>query len=333
MAERVILHVGAPKTGTSYLESIMWSQQGKLEADGVWMPGRGKGAHDALMGEVRGGVWRHQDPKWTWARVAEAARSRTDTVLVSKEMLSGAPAEATRIALDPLEGQRIHVVVTARQLAGSLPSAWQQSVKARMTIPFGEWLSAVRDNPDHGFWRHHDPVSIVRRWAPDLPAEQVHVIIMPAGSADPTELWQRFASVLGVDAAAYSTPERPPNESLGAVEIEMLRRVNAGLGRELPMREPYITNVRDAFTRPVLLDRSGPRRRFGVGSAYADWLTARAEQTIQELRGLPCQIVGDLEELRPSLDPDLPSPDDVTDAEIADMATSAIAQLLVDRAR
>jgi hypothetical protein len=331
VARRVILHVGAPKTGTSYLETIMWGQQDQLEADGVWLPGRRRLAHDALMGEVRGGVWRHENPRWTWEKVGQAARDRSDTVLVSKEMLSGATAEATRIALDPLEGQEVHVVVTARQLAGALPSAWQQLVKARGKISFGDWLSALRDNPHHSYWHHHDPVSILKRWAPGLPAAQVHVIMMPVAS-DPTELWKRFASVIGVDPAAYKTPERTPNESFGAIEVEMLRRVNLGLGEQLPMRGPYLKNVRDSFTRPVLLGTQREKRKFGVGPDYADWLNERASQTIRELQALDCTIVGDLEELRPKLDPTLPSPDDVTDAEIAELATQALADLLVMRA-
>lgn len=332
MAERVILHVGAPKTGTSYLETILWSQLDRLEADGIWMPGKRRRAHDVLMGEVRGGVWRHEDAFWTWAKVGEAARTRTDSILVTKEMLSGATAEQTRIALDPLEGQEVHVVVTVRQLAGALPSAWQQLIKARGLTPFGDWLAALRDDPTHSYWHHHDPVSILKRWAPGLPADRVHVITMPTAS-DPTVLWQRFATILGVDPAAYTTPERTPNESLGAIEVETLRRINVGLGRELPMRSPYIAQVRDGFTRPVLLARSGERRRFGIPAEYAEWLEKRADQTVRELEALDCTIIGDLEELRPKLDPTLPSPDDVTDAEVADLATQSIAELLIQHAR
>lgn len=332
MARRVILHVGAPKTGTSYLETILWSQVKQLEADGVWMPGRSRKDHDALMGEVRGGVWRHQDPAWTWAKVGRAARERTETVLVSKEMLSGASAEQVRVALDPLDGQEVHVVVTARQLAGALPSAWQQLVKARHKLRFADWLEAVHSDPDHGFWRHHDPTSILRRWAVGLPEAQVHVIPVPAGG-DPVELWRRFAGVIGVEPTSYETPRRPRNESLGATQIEVLRRVNVALGSDLPMRLPYQKHVHDRLTHAVLRELGNGGQRFGVGAAHADWLTDRAAQIVHDLEGMPCRVVGDLADLTPRIDPELCSPDEVDTEEVAALATQALARLLVDVAR
>jgi len=332
MAARVLIHVGAPKTGTSYLESIIWGQRARLEADGIWMPGRGRAAHDALMGEVRGGVWRHANPAWTWQKVADEARRRDDVVLVSKEMLSGATAEEATIATGPLRDEEVHIIVTARQLAASLPSSWQQAVKARMRVPFGQWLAAVRRNPGHGFWRHQDPISIAQRWAPGFPPERVHVITMPPDSSDPTALWRRFASVIGVDPDSYEAPEKPRNESLGAVEIELLRRVNVGLGDALPMRDPYLDNVRAHLTRPVLLRRPD-KVKFGVGAEYADWLVERADQTIRELGDYGCQIIGDLEDLRPRHELGLPSPDEVSEADIAALAVEALAKVLINAAQ
>jgi len=249
---------------------------------------------------------------------------------VSKEMLRAATAEEATIATGPLRDEEVHVVVTARQLAASLPSAWQQAVKARLRTPFGEWLAAVRRDPGHGFWRHQDPISIVQRWAPGFPAERVHVITMPRSASDPAALWRRFASVIGVDPEHYEAPERPRNESMGAVEIELLRRVNVGLGDALPMRDPYLDNVREHLTRPVLLGHQG-KVKFGVGAEYADWLVERSDQMIRELRDYPCQIVGDLDDLRPAHDVDLPSPDDVSDPVIADLAVEALARMLVNR--
>lgn len=329
-ATQVILHVGAPKTGTSYLELILWSQQDRLAEDGIWMPGSRRGDHDALMGDVRGGVWRSPDNPWTWARFAAAARERDDVVLVSKEMLSGATAAQVGRALAALEGLDLHVVVGCRALSSSLPSAWQQLVKAHAGIRYADWLRHVRADPDHGFFRHHDPVSIVRRWAPDLPADRVHVITMPPDATDPTVLWSRFAAAIGVDPTRYATPERPANESLGAVEAEFLRRVNVELGDRLPLRRRYHEGVQRPLIGPVLLDPPD-KRRFGVPAGYTAWLTERSDQMIADLAAHPCTLVGDLDDLRHRLGATAGGPDEVTDEEIARLAVTATTALLLDR--
>lgn len=329
-AKQVILHVGAPKTGTSYLEVIMWSQQDRLAEDGIWMPGRRREDHDALMGDVRGGVWRNPDNPWTWARFARAARERDDVVLVSKEMLSGATPDQVEPALEALEGLDLHVVVGCRALSSSLPSAWQQLVKAHADIRYADWLANVRANPDHGFFRHHDPISIIRRWAPGLPADRVHVITMPRSAEDPTLLWKRFASAIGVDPDRYDTPERPANESIGAVEAEFLRRINAELGDRLPLRKPYYQGVQRPLIGPVLTTVAD-KRRFGVPERHAEWLEERSAQMIAELAACPCTVVGDLDDLRPRIDPTAGGPDDVTDEEIAQVAVRATTALLVGR--
>lgn len=331
-ARKVILHVGAPKTGTSYIEQIIWSQQTELlERDGIWLPGTSRLDHDALMGDVRGGVWRSPDNPWTWARVVEAAHERDDVVMVSKEMLSGASAEQVADAVAAFKDFEVHVVVGCRALSSSLPSAWQQLIKARDKRPYGEWLDAVRADPEHGFYRHHDPISIMRRWAAGLPASQVHVVTVPRSAADPTLLWQRFAAAVGIDPAGYSTPEKPANESLGAVEAEYLRRVNAALGTRLPMRAPYHRGVHQPLTVPVLINAPG-KRKFGIPERHAEWLAERSQQLISELSAADCTVYGELDDLLPKIDPSLGSPDDVTDAEIAALAVQASAELLANAA-
>ena len=46
MAEKVFLHVGLPKTATTYLQTIMWGNRPALEAQGVRLPGQER--HDHL---------------------------------------------------------------------------------------------------------------------------------------------------------------------------------------------------------------------------------------------------------------------------------------------
>ena len=39
MARRVYVHVGLPKTGTTYLQHMLWESREALAADGVLFPG------------------------------------------------------------------------------------------------------------------------------------------------------------------------------------------------------------------------------------------------------------------------------------------------------
>ena len=53
MARRVILHVGLPKTGTTYLQSIAWANKDVLREQGVLLPGFGPRQHLWASGVVR----------------------------------------------------------------------------------------------------------------------------------------------------------------------------------------------------------------------------------------------------------------------------------------
>lgn len=330
MAPTIYLHVGAPKSGTTYIEATLWRQRSKLLADGVWMPGHSPRAHDALMGDVRGGIWKRPDAKWTWDRFAAEARERDGSVLVSKEMLAPATAEQAAHAVERLDGAEVHVVVTCRDLGGTLPSWWQQGVKAGSKIPFTSWLEGVRAHEEHGFWQHCDPVSILRRWAPGFPAGRVHVVTMPARGGEPELLWQRFASVIGVDPAKYRTPRKMQNQSLGAVEVELLRRLNITLGDDLPVREPYLSTVHPWLINPLLLEEKAEPARFGLPDDFLPWVRERAQRSIEELRGYPCQLVGDLGDLAvPPVSG--PAPEHLPEDVVAQRAVDAIALMMVTR--
>ena len=45
MAARVYLHVGLPKTATTYLQTILWANRDALEQQGVRLPGGSRRAH------------------------------------------------------------------------------------------------------------------------------------------------------------------------------------------------------------------------------------------------------------------------------------------------
>lgn len=331
-AKKVLIHLGAPKTGTSYLEKIIWGNQNRLLEDGVWMPGKSRWDHDALMGDVRGkGIWHTPSHPWTWSRMAAEARERDDSVLVSKEMLSGIPQPQVEKAMALLDGLEVHLVITCRALSSSLPSIWQQTVKANSKRGFSEWLGEIRAGQRSSFWRYHDPVRVLRRWGSELPAEQLHVISMPPTSADPTLLWRRFASVIGVDPERYTTPDKPANESLGAIQAELLRLVNVALDDDLPLREPYRLGVHRPLIQDVLLQATA-KRRFGVPAEHHAWVEQRSQQMIEDLKSFPCTFVGEYDDLLPRLDPDAIVPDALDPKDLLGEAVDTLATLLRRRA-
>ena len=50
MAERIFLHVGTPKSGTTYLQAVLWQNADALKSEGLLLPGRFKTHYAAAKG-------------------------------------------------------------------------------------------------------------------------------------------------------------------------------------------------------------------------------------------------------------------------------------------
>jgi hypothetical protein len=333
MAQRVVLHVGAPKTGTTYLQQILWNNRDELRGAGILLPGT-RAAHYQAMGDLRRGLWHDPAGTWTWDRIARTARDWPGTVVVSEEMLGAATAGEAASAIERLAPAEVHVVVAGRDLWRTVPSSWQQAIRARGIGGFGAYVSALRSGSYPQFWAHQTPLPILQRWGAGLPAEQRHLITVPPPGSDPELLWARFSEVVGIPAGLcrLDVDDGNANTSLGARETELLRRVNVSLGDSYPLRAPYVEVVHKNLLSPVLMRR--PRgERFGVPAEHADWFDAAGHRMVDELKAYPCHVVGDLDDLLPvdvpvSRSADARSPDDVTDAEIAQTAVETIVGML-----
>ncbi len=332
MATRVVLHVGTPKTGTTYLQTLMWKQRDRLRADGLLVAGDRRADH--LYGSlvVRGAslTSRPAQAGSAWQRLCDQAAAFDGTVLISHEFYGAATtAQATR-AIEDLAPTEVHVVVTARDCLRSIPTMWQEHVKFRSTEPLTDFGAQEESNPLQVWgWRTMDAADVLERWASALPPEQVHVVTMPPPGSPPDLLWRRFASVLGVDADDYDATVGRANDSLGVVEAELLRRVNTRL-------DPVFTTPRETgrwlrgyLAMSVLVPRGG--ERFGVGPEQERLLRRRSERIVARLRTAGYDVVGDLQDLLPPPEaPSLPAPHAVRDADLVAAAADTIAAMLVD---
>ncbi len=305
---RVFLHVGEPKTGTTFLQQVMWRNRAELAAAGVVLPGHHPQDHYRASQDLRGIQKLASDPagSWTgeWEILAEQARQAPGTAVISHELFAAVDEQQAARAVASLAPAQVHIVLTVRDMGTLLPAEWQETVKHRNARPWLEWLSAVLDteaaDPDRRqwwFWRVHDTMAILELWSRQLPPERVHVIMTPPREASSGLLWQRFAGLLGVDPAAADLSRARPNSSLGLPEIEFLRRLNEQLPAEVPDWF-YMWNVKEAVAHRALAAR--PRAgRLELPAAREAWAREHADKLVAGLLGSGYDLIGEPAELVP----------------------------------
>lgn len=323
MAERVFLHIGAAKTGTSYLQLLLWNNRGRLRQQGVHLPLRKRRHHFDAVADLRGGIWADRGLTRTWDQLAAGVHRIEGTAVVSEELLCATPAAQVERIMETLAPVEVHVVLTARDIGRQAPASWQQIVRARGVSTYDEYLRRMREDPTSAFWTVQDPVGVHRRWGPHVGPGRFHLVTVPQRGRPASLLWERFASVIGADPARVEAPSLNQNESLGLVETELLRRFNAQLGDAFPMRSPYIDNVRRWLTTPALM--GADNERIGLPAAYADWVHERSRQMVDEVRALSGEIdvVGDPDDLLADVTVASRAPGDLSEGDLLERALKA----------
>jgi hypothetical protein len=259
----------------------------------------------------------------------QAASSTAERVLISQETL--APATATDIdgLVRRLAGHEVHVVVTARDIARQVPSAWQERVKTRSTVAYEDFLHDVvhRGPAAEQFWKVHDLPAVLDRWSQAVGAGHVHVVTVPQRGAAPDLLLERFCGLLGVDPAGLTRESARSNSSIGLVQAELMRRVNETLGGRLP--EPHTGY--GPMGKRMLGERilaSQPGRAPLLPVTMAPWCARIAAEWQAAIRDRGYDVVGELGDLAPLPSAFADQPPPVTDEELLDAATEAIAGML-----
>jgi hypothetical protein len=338
---KVFLHIGEPKTGTTFLQHVMWRNRGELAAQGVVLPGHHPQDHYRASQDLRGIAKLASDPAGSWAGeweiLARQAQQAPRVAVISHELFSAADPEQAERAVRSLQPAEVHVVLTVRDMATLLPAEWQETVKHRNAKGFQDWLEDVIDRESRSagrrqwwFWRVHDTLAILGIWARQVPPQRVHVITVPPRGSDNGLLWQRFASLLDVDPASVDISRARPNESLGLPEIEFLRRLNQVLPEEVPDWF-YMWNVKEAVAHRALAAR--PREgRLVLPAEREEWAGKQADVLVEALSESAYDVVGKLDELRPrSVTEPAGSPADQPAELVLDAAVHAASALVVNQ--
>jgi hypothetical protein len=338
---KVFLHIGEPKTGTTFLQQIMWSNRSELAAQGVVLPGHHPQDHYRASQDLRGLQKLASDPagSWTgeWEILASQAKQAGRVAVISHELFSAADAEQAQRAVTSLQPAEVHVVVTVRDMATLLPAEWQETVKHRNARSWEDWLGDVIDQESvsddrrqYWFWRVHDTLAIARIWSRYVPAERIHVVIMPPRGSSTGLLWERFASLLGVDPASVDQSRARANSSLGMPEIEFLRRLNMALPAEVPDWY-YMWNVKEAVAHKLESPQASSERLV-LPADRVKWAQEQGETLVAALGETGYDVVGDRTELLPRTTGNpATSPSSQPAERVLDAAVQAAAALVVNQ--
>ncbi len=315
------VHIGTPKSGTTYLQSILRAHRRDLARAGVLYPGAGylpqqglnqQAAVYALAG--RGVRWVDETVRANGVRhlervVAELGRHR-GPALVSAEALSNfGPTEISAVveALGRPPGP-VTVVITARDLGRVLTSVWQQNVKNGATAPMEEYLDAVtlqRPERRSPFWTAFGLPGLVDRWAAVVGLGQVTVVTTPP-AARRDELWPRFAQACGLadllDVVSDAVvARRDNNDSLTPSQTETLRQMNAILEADgVPHDERQ--RLRGRLLAAWMSSPRSRSRRLAMDEARVPTVRRWAAEDLAALSDRVADgltVVGDLAELDP----------------------------------
>jgi hypothetical protein len=343
---RVYLHIGAPKTGTTYLQDRLTLNAKTLAEHGVHFPSRSPLVSPALfhfraaldlLDQDWGGTPGHA--AGSWDALVRRARRHSGTVIVSHESLAPARADAVARAKRDLGmgDTEIHIVYSTRDLGRQVPAAWQESIKQGRKWSYRRFLRRL-ESGQSWFHRAFDLPTVLNTWSAGLPPENVHVVTVPQPSLvagqEPDLLWRRFCTVFGIDPTWAPRESRRTNPSLGIAETQVLRKLNRRMDRATRREASYDELIRGMLAEEELVGRESEAVRLPPG--MYSWAEEQAERWIEWAQASGVHVVGDLDELRPvspSDDEPFQHPDKVPAKQQLNTALDALAAMTREAAR
>lgn len=302
MADRIVLHIGTMKTGTSFVQNVLVGSADAYERAGHLYLGKSFATQAQAVRTVLafpGSPERHDQ----WRELARQAREFPgETAIVSMEFLSFAREHQIDAYLAALDGLEVHAVVSLRDQARVLPAQWQSYTRLFGTDPWSTYLRRIDprrqrrgDAESHAaktYWRAQRVVPMIERWRDHPGVSRLDVVTVPPPGAPREELWRRFCAAVGMPPEVADLDSVFENASLGYASCELMRRLNRHLA-------DHPAHIYRPGLRPVVRESLLPRRDLDgrpVLDAGAVDFALRSNAAIREaVDGLP--LHGELADL------------------------------------
>jgi len=313
----VVLHIGAMKTGTTFLQHVMMANREGLAAAGYPFAATSWPQQVRAVQDVVG--LNQQDPRiransrGAWRQVSGEMLAQPGVSIMSMEFLSFARPPAIRRIKQSLAGADVHVILTVRDANGTVPAQWQTSVTSGRTHTWTDFQRGVRravrpgwqayvptDSGVREFRNTQDIPAMLRRWSALVPPSRLHVVTVPIERGDPMELWRRFCRPIGLDPDVAVNPPAADNPSLGFASTELVRRMNLGLEEVRP--SDYNRTIKDRLVKDTLSQRRQLEERIVMNEATQRAALRWNARTAAAIESSGVDLVGSLDDLPSSAD-------------------------------
>jgi hypothetical protein len=216
----LLLHTGPPKTGSTAIQIAMHTRRATLAEHQVHYAGRAyrpREAGWAVLG-IRPPIGRPPARIERWqALVDECTSHPDDRVCLSNETFARADDAAAERIVTALGTDRVHLVHVIRRMDRLLLSSWQERIKARLAMPYEDWLRLIlAESSDHfewaNFWRAQSLPAFLSCWTPLVPAERITLIC--ADEKNRALLPETFESLLGLPPGLLAPDPTRSNRGL-----------------------------------------------------------------------------------------------------------------------
>lgn len=280
---RVFLHIGAHKTGTTYLQNLFHLNRQRLERAGVFYPDIGPNtAHHALarawidLPDIPDTFYGTAGVDGLWDQLIEQYAGAEGTLLLSAENFSRARPQVINWAdlarrLAPFE--EVRIVYTMRTQVELVQALWLQLAKTSRVIDLGNCVrTALQERRVVGVGVDHYAVyGTLRR---SFAAEQVHLLDYEQIRRGPGGVGQAFLDLLGCDLRADDLEQPPQDEANISPEPLSYWVATQVAGKTVPGPQllALVSEVIGSAGRPTTLlsrdEYSRLQQRYAQGNAY-----------------------------------------------------------------
>lgn len=284
-----LVHIGAPKTGTTSVQGSFAAVRSRLPALGVLYPGadtKHKRETDQLL---RGG-----------GAALDRLRAELDAhpehrVVLSAEKLSTQLLPQVH-AVRELVGEDAHVVLTLRSVGDFLTSLWQQRIKNGEVRNLDEWLRLrLQRIDDYNFLRRDDGLDVAGRWSQVFGPDRMTVVVLERSS--PSRLFEVFEALCALPEGTLDVAEL--NRGLTWREAQLVRTLNVLVSEGGADEESVRAFVHLGAVSGMALDwvpeRAEAKPMLPAWAAAA--VEAEGSRLADAVRASGVRVVGDLAEL------------------------------------